>query len=91
VPKPRPCACCRTPLEPVQEFRFHVESESLDAPAFLAAIRRMPSANGRPLPVCAACQARLAAPRPVRAGVAAAVKILTVGWVMTALFAPRAG
>jgi hypothetical protein len=91
VPKPRPCACCQSPLEPVQEFRFLVESETQTDPAFLAAIRRMPSSNGRPVPVCAACQARLAVPRPVRAGVVAAVKILSVGWVMTALFAPRAG
>jgi hypothetical protein len=89
VSKPRPCACCNAPLEPVQEFRILVESETLDNPAFLAAIRRMPAANGRPLPVCASCQAKLSAPRPVRAGVVAAVKILSVGWVMTALLAPR--
>ncbi|HUR55746.1 MAG TPA: hypothetical protein VMZ71_16535 [Gemmataceae bacterium] len=87
--KPRPCACCNAPLEPAQEFRFLVESETLDAPAYLAAIRRMPAANGRPVPVCEACQAKLAAPRLVRAGVAAAVKILSIGWVMTTLLAPR--
>lgn len=89
MPKPRPCACCHSPLEPVQEFRFLVESEMQTDPAFLAMIRRMPSNHGRPVPVCAACQVRLAAPRPVRAGVVAAVKIVSVGWVMTALFAPR--
>lgn len=82
MPKPRPCACCAAPLEPVQEFRYLVESETLDAPAYLASIRRMP--------VCLACQARFARPRPVRAGVVAAVGILSVGWVMTALLVPRA-
>jgi len=90
VSKPRPCACCRAPLEPVQEFRFLVESESQNEPALLAAIRRMPSANGCPVPVCAACQARGPVRRPVRAGVLAAVGVLSIGWVMTALLAPRA-
>lgn len=90
MPKPRPCACCAAPLEPVQELRYLVESETLDQPAYLESIRRMPSAGGRPVAVCAACQERLARPRPVRSGVVAAVGILSVGWVMTALFAPRA-
>src|SRR5205823_6406316 len=53
------CACCEGPLEPVQQLRFLVETDNLDDPAFLARIRSMPAVNGRPVPVCKACQALL--------------------------------
>jgi hypothetical protein len=76
----------------VQELRFLVESANLDNPAYLASIRRLPAANGRPVGVCKACQARIetAPPRPARSGVFTAFGILGVGWFMTAMLAPRA-
>lgn len=87
--RPRPCASCRSPLEPAQEFRFLVETANLDNPGYLAFIRRLPASQGKPVPVCAACQVRIeAAPRPgaksnpVRTGVLAAVGLLSVGWVI---------
>ena len=99
VPQPCRCASCSSPLEPAQELRFLVECANLDNPAYLARIRRLPAANGKPVPVCQACQARIdsAPPRPVarpnavRAGVLAAVGILSVGWLLQTLLAgPRA-
>jgi hypothetical protein len=63
------CACCEGPLEPAQQLRFLVETDNLDNPAYLARIRTLPAINGRPVPVCKACQtlleANAIAPRPV--------------------------
>ena len=53
------CAYCNGQLEPAQQLRFLVEADSLDNPAFLACIRRMPSVNGKPVPVCSACQTKI--------------------------------
>jgi hypothetical protein len=60
------CACCKGALEPVQQLRFLVETDTLDNPAHLARIRALPSVNGKPVPVCKACHAKIAAtpPRP---------------------------
>jgi hypothetical protein len=100
VSKPCRCACCSEPLEPAQELRFLVECDNLGDPAYLAHIRRLPSVNGRPVPVCKACQARIeSSPRPVprarpgavRTGVLAAVGLFSVGWLLQTLLAgPRA-
>lgn len=97
-----PCRCrmCDSKLEPAQQLRFLVESESLDEPAFLASIRRLPAVGGRPLPVCGACQ-RTAAANParfraavgrgqVRAGVLTACGLLSVGLILSTLLRPRA-
>jgi hypothetical protein len=63
------CACCTSQLEPAQQLRFLVETENLDNPAFLARIRMLPSINGKPMPVCHACQTKIeATPRPVASG-----------------------
>lgn len=91
---PCPCARCSAPLEPVQQFRFLVETATLDEPAHLARIRRLPAANGRPLPVCKACQAALAAPtRPSRAkpitSVLGVFGALSLGLLFGALFPSR--
>ncbi|MBA4062299.1 MAG: hypothetical protein C0501_01070 [Isosphaera sp.] len=91
----RRCACCSGPLEPAQQLRFLVETESLDSPSFLARIRRLPTRRGRPVPVCSGCQAEIeSAPppkAPARAGVLAAVGILSAGWlIQTLLLGPRA-
>ena len=95
------CACCSGQLEPAQELRFLVETANLDNPSYLAHIRRLPAVKGRPVPVCAACQARLESyplrprragtkPNPVRTGVLAAIGLLSVGWlVQNVLFGPR--
>jgi hypothetical protein len=56
-----PCACCNGQLEPAQQLRFLVETDSLDNPAFLTRIRMLPSRNGKPVPVCGACQAKIEA------------------------------
>ena len=60
------CSCCDRPLEPAQQLRFLVESDNLGNPSYLAQIRALPSLNGKPIPVCKACQARIeATPRPM--------------------------
>ena len=51
------CACCDGALEPAQQLRFLVETDNLDNPAYLNRIRALPSVNGKPVPVCKACQA----------------------------------
>jgi hypothetical protein len=100
VPKPCLCACCSTELEPAQELRFLVESDNLDNPAHLARIRHLPAVDGRPVPVCRACQTLVESaplpPRPLgraypaRVGVLAAVGLFTIGWlVQSLLFGPR--
>ena len=91
----RHCACCTGPLEPAQQLRFLVETETLDDPAYLAGIRRLPARRGRPVPVCAGCLRRIEAapprPAPVRSGMLAAVGILSVGWLLQSLLlGPRA-
>jgi len=99
VPQPYCCATCSGPLEPAQELRFLVESANLDNPAYLALIRRLPAVNGRPVPVCQACQAQIEStprrivrrPDPVRTAVLATVGLLSVGWLLQTLLAgPRA-
>jgi hypothetical protein len=92
-------------LEPAQEFRFLVETETLDNPTHLNRIRRLPATtDGRPLRVCSSCQSRietdqarfradleLARSRRVRAGVLAAVGVLSAGWFFRVLIGdPRA-
>ncbi|MCI0702032.1 MAG: hypothetical protein L0241_13195 [Planctomycetia bacterium] len=69
-----PCVCCNNPLEPAQQFRFLVETDNLGNPAFLARIRTLPTRNGKPVPVCKACQTRIestpakpARPQPTQA------------------------
>lgn len=95
------CYCCRGPLEPVQQLRFLVETDTLNEPAHLARIRVLPSISGKPLPVCKACQPHFkAAPRPTVKPVrpAATPKLprllgalgaLSVGLVLTNLLMPR--
>lgn len=81
-PCPRTCACCGAPLEPVQQFRFLFETDA-DGPSAPPALRHLPRANGRPVPVCATCQDHAARPRrearPAPAtGVRLAVGVLSV-------------
>ncbi|VTT96871.1 unnamed protein product [Gemmataceae bacterium] len=85
---PRACACCGAPLEPVQQFRFLFETDA-DGPTTLPELRHLPRANGRPVPVCATCQARAAAAPPrqrpapaARTGVRAAVGVLSVAVIV---------
>ncbi len=59
------CVSCDGLLEPAQQLRFLVETDNLDNPVHLARIRVLPTMNGKPVPVCKACQARIAsAPKP---------------------------
>ena len=91
------CQFCNHPLEPVQEFRFLVESETLAEPAYLSRIRRLPAtADGKPLRVCDRCQSQLearpvqfrdaveraAARRQLRSGMLAAVGLYSAGWML---------
>jgi hypothetical protein len=98
-----PCRCrfCNDTLEPAQELRFLVETESLDDPPFLASIRRLPAVGGTPLPVCRSCQSaveanpdrfRAAVARTqLRAGVLTACGLLSLGFILSALLrGPRA-
>ncbi len=90
-----PCWCCKGRLEPAQQLRYLVETDTLDDPARLALIRTLPAINGRPVPVCKSCQARLerAPLRPVAKpklpGLLGALGVLSVGLVLTHLFTTR--
>ena len=99
------CACCDGQLEPAQHLRFLVETDNLDNPAYLARIRVMPSLNGRPVPVCSACQKRIeaeprglakflppkarAAPLSLASSLFGALGVLSVGMFLGALFNSR--
>ncbi len=92
------CVRCKGPLEPVQHLRFLVETDTLDDPAHLARIRTLPSAGGKPLPVCKACQARLeaaprtpakSAPKSLVPDLVGMVGALSVGLLLGALFKAR--
>jgi hypothetical protein len=92
------CVCCSAQLEPAQEFRFLVESDNLENPTYLARIRRLPAINGRPVPVCKACQVLVESvlPRPaaraypLHSGVLAAIGLFAIGWfVQSLLFGPH--
>jgi hypothetical protein len=93
VSNPRGCVCCSSQLEPAQELRFLVESDNLENPTYLARIRQLPSVNGRPVPVCKACQVLVESvlPRPIarayplRSGVLAVVGLFTIGWFVQSL------
>ena len=100
------CQFCSANLEPVQELRFLVETETLDDPVHLNRIRRLPvAANGRPLRVCKTCQSQMETNparfraaveqacirRQLRTGMLAAVGILSAGWFLNMLLhGPRA-
>lgn len=59
------CASCDGVLEPAQQLRFLVETDNLDNPVHLARIRVLPTINGKPIPVCKACQTGIeSAPKP---------------------------
>ena len=90
-------------LAPLQWIRRMTadETESLDDPAFLASIRRLPAVGGRPVPVCRTCQSaaeahperfRAAVARTqLRTGVIAACGLLSLGFILSALLrGPRA-
>ncbi len=94
------CWSCKDQLEPAQQLRFLVETDNLDNPAYLSHIRVLPSVKGRPIPVCKACQAQIEAaprrpvvklqPKPVAvSGLLGALGALSVGLLISGLFAPR--
>lgn len=89
------CQFCSAPLEPVQEFRYLVETATAaDAPGHLDRIRALPHAAGRPLAVCKSCQGeirihperfrRALRRSDVQAGVFAA-GLVSFGWFVLAL------
>jgi hypothetical protein len=95
------CQFCTAPLEPVQEFRFLVETATAtEDPAYLPAIRALPHADGRPLRVCKGCQGeirvhpgrflhaleRAVFRREVRSGMLAAAGLLSLGLFFVTLF-----
>lgn len=88
------CQFCPAPLEPVQEFRYLVETAALGDPGPLALARTLPAANGRPLRVCRRCQDefaaqpgrfRVVAEKPARVGLLAAAGMLSLGFVLAAV------
>ncbi|QJW97915.1 hypothetical protein [Frigoriglobus tundricola] len=92
------CACCDGALEPVQQLRFLVESATLDNPVHLARIRMLPAVNGKPLPVCKACQTRIESARkwatkpqakPAASGLLGALGALSVGLLLSSFFNSR--
>jgi hypothetical protein len=54
--RPAPCRSCQQPVEPVQEFAYLVEMQTLDNPRLLQMIRRLPSHEGKPVRLCQSCQ-----------------------------------
>lgn len=100
------CQFCAGKLEPAQEFRFLVETDTLDNPTHLDRIRHLPATSeGKPLRVCQSCQTAMEAhpvrfrlaverayvQRQLRSGVMAAVGVLSVGFLMlSVLDTPRA-
>jgi hypothetical protein len=95
------CQFCAAPLEPVQEFRYLVETATAaDNHAHLSHIRELPHAAGRPLRVCKGCQGeirvhpgrflhaleRAVFRREVRSGMLAAAGLLSLGWFFVTLF-----
>lgn len=91
------CAYCSGPLEPAQQLRFLVETANLDNPSYLDRIRVLPSANGKPVPVCKACQTqieehlekrRTRKPRPKTVPLAL-LGALSVGLLLGSLFTSR--
>src|SRR5688572_15167530 len=100
------CQFCNDQLEPAQELRYLVETDTLGEPTHLARIRQLPSTtDGKPLRVCKSCQSgieanpvrfrlaveRAVAHRQLRTGMLAAVGLLSVGWFLgTFLGTPRA-
>jgi hypothetical protein len=95
------CACCAGALEPAQQLRFLVETDNLDNPSYLNRIRVLPSVNGKPVPVCKACQTQIEAnPRvlvPAKPKVAplalanflGALGAISVGLLLGSLFTTR--
>ena len=97
------CVCCDNPLEPAQQLRFLVETDTLDNPSFLNRIRTLPSVNGKPVPVCKACQAQLeahptalkpkprkkAAPLSLTGSLLGALGALSIGLLVGSLFTSR--
>lgn len=101
-----PCQFCTRPLEPAQEFRFLVETETLAEPAHLNRIRRLPATqDGKPLRVCKGCQdqiemnavrfrrevERAHGRKHLRMGLMTAFGVLSAGWFLSVVLgAPRA-
>jgi hypothetical protein len=93
------CVCCDNPLEPAQQLRFLVETDTLDNPSYLNRIRMLPSVNGKPVPVCTACQAHLEAhptalePKPRKRvaplSLLGALGALSIGLIVGSLFTSR--
>ena len=92
------CACCDNPLELVQQLRFLVETENLDNPAYLARIRVLPDRNGKPVPVCKACQARIEStatkpqrpqPKPLAPTLLGVFGFLSVGFLLGSFLTSR--
>lgn len=90
-----PCRCCKGQLEPAQQLRFLVETDTLNDPAYLAQIRVLPAINGKPVPVCKACQAKLEAgaarptPKSGAPTLIRALGALSVGLLLSGLLSPR--
>src|SRR5205807_2167066 len=94
VPKLPRCWCCQGPVEPVQQLRYLVETDNLNDPAYLARIRVLPTVNGKPIPVCKSCHARIerVPPRPTAKPqlpkLLGALGALSVGLLLSGIFAP---
>lgn len=65
MPRPLGCQFCRTPLDPAQEFAFHVQTATAGDRHQLTAGRRLPHAAGRPLRCCRGCQTLIVSGRCV--------------------------
>ncbi|MCE9562941.1 MAG: hypothetical protein K8U57_12935 [Planctomycetes bacterium] len=83
---PKVCARCNAALEPVQQFAFLVEEAGINEPASNCLAQRLPTANGRPIPVCKACQPNIRkAPRkPARgwSGFGVALGVIAAVWLL---------
>lgn len=63
MPRPLGCQFCRTPLDPAQQFAYHVQTATAADAHPLVAGRRVPVAAGRPLRCCRGCEGLIASGR----------------------------
>jgi hypothetical protein len=82
---PNACARCGAALEPVQQFIYLVEEAGLDESSSNKLPQRLPTASGRPIPVCKACQTciRKAPQQPARkvSGFGITLGIIAAVWL----------
>jgi hypothetical protein len=63
MPRPLACQFCPTPLDPAQQFAYHVQTLTAGDRHPLVGGRRLPHAAGKPLRCCRGCEGLIASGR----------------------------